>query len=45
MKKQLIGTDWRPNIMLTDGMNFSSSNRGILVRFRIREGVRFVKSK
>ncbi|MDW7694073.1 hypothetical protein R9C00_04905 [Flammeovirgaceae bacterium SG7u.111] len=40
-----VGVDWRPNFMLTDNMNYSSGNWGILARFRIGEGISFVRSK
>ena len=39
-----IGFDWRPRFMLTDQFKFSGSNWGIMARFRIGEGVKFVKS-
>lgn len=39
-----IGFDWRPNFMLSNNMNFSSGNWGILARFRFGEGTKFVKS-
>ncbi len=40
-----VGLDWRPNMMITDKMKFSSSNWGVLARFRFGEGVKFVKAR
>lgn len=40
-----VGFDWRPNIMLTDKMKFSSNNWGFMARFRFGQGVKFTKSQ
>lgn len=39
-----IGFDWRPHFMLTDAFRFSAGNWGIFARFRIGQGVKFVKA-
>ena len=39
-----IGLDWRPRFMVTNSMKFNTSNWGLIARFRIGEGVKFVKS-
>jgi len=39
-----LGLDWRPRFMISDGMKFYSGNWGVTFRFRIGEGVRFVKT-
>lgn len=39
-----IGLDWRPHFMVTDSMNFSSSNWGFIARFRFGEGSKFVRT-
>ena len=39
-----IGLDWRPHFMVTDNMNFSSSNWGLIARFRLGEGSKFVRT-
>ncbi len=39
-----IGLDWRPHFMVTNNMNFSSSNWGLIARFRFGEGSSFVRS-
>lgn len=39
-----VGFDWRPNVMLTNNMNFYAGNWGLLARFRFGSGTKFVKS-
>jgi hypothetical protein len=39
-----IGFDWRPRFMFTDQFKFNSNNWGFSARFRIGEGVKFVKA-
>jgi hypothetical protein len=35
-----VGFDWRPNIMITDGMNFNADRWGITARFRFGRGIK-----
>lgn len=39
-----IGFDWRPHFMLTDAMKFNGNNWGFFARFRIGQGVKFVRA-
>ena len=39
-----IGFDWRPRFMLTDQFKFNGNNWGVIARFRIGEGGKFVRA-
>ena len=40
-----IGFDWRPGLQLTNGVDGTTYNWGIMARFRFGEGVKFEKTE